>query len=233
MDLVLAIFLFFLLVFSTFIVVDLPFITFFIKDFPQNVNLTYTDDYLSYGFIHTNLQFYIIILCSLILNPNLYFTFTVIYLFLGFYGYPIFYYGGGISYLSQTNSYDILLLLTFGFINSLVFWKYKKKNSLFSRLRFAIFTSFLSFILFSVLASVSNFILYNFSIRFISILKAYFVIPLVTTFFGISIISLFAILINSLKFYIQFRYKNFKKFAVDSTKRKMLVRKKAKTKKLQ
>src|SRR5688572_15079734 len=95
--------LFFILVFSTFFVVQLPFVVFFFNNLPEEVLLTYSSQFISTGYFYGNLQIPAIILCALLLNPRLSFFFMLTYFSIGLSGYPIFYYGGGKEYLNQNS----------------------------------------------------------------------------------------------------------------------------------
>ena len=98
-----------LILLGTFTYVDVPFVS-FLGPHLSNVNIVHEWSHITLGSYTTNFQIVAIILAALVLGP-LWGTGTILlYLCLGFSGLPIFYYGGGLDYFSEST---IMYLLSF------------------------------------------------------------------------------------------------------------------------
>lgn len=91
-----------LLVTGTFTHLQVPFIAF---AHPQlaDTHILYEWPYLVIGFYTTNLQMLAVLLCIMLLKPVWATVTFLIYLGLGWWGLPVFYYGGGSAYLQQAS----------------------------------------------------------------------------------------------------------------------------------
>lgn len=99
-----------LLVVSTFTHIQVPFLAF---SPPQlaNSQILYEWSYLVIGTYTTNLQMLAVVMCIILLKPFWAARTFAIYLFLGWWGLPLFYYGGGSAYWQQASLGYLLALL--------------------------------------------------------------------------------------------------------------------------
>lgn len=221
LNLIITVSLFFLLVLSTFVIIDIPFISFFITNFPENIIVNYSDQYISYGFIQINLQLCMIIASAMLLKPRLYFTFMLIYLSVGVYGVPIFFNGGGVEYFKQSSSYYLLTAITISFFASIIIWRYNKQLKLLNSFRFTFFISMCNLIFTNIIGAFLLYFTSNFQISLWNIIKSYFILPFSSYFILLIILSFFSTNINIVKFYLMNVYIKFKKDIVTSTKRRI------------
>lgn len=99
-----------LLILGTFLQVRLPFIAFRLPQLAET-SLWFSSSWLYLGMYTGNLQIPIYFLCLLVFSGTLASITLILYLALGLFVLPIFFYGGGLEYLNQP---------TFGYILSLL-----------------------------------------------------------------------------------------------------------------
>lgn len=196
--------------FSTFFITYFPFIVFF-TDLSQYSNfvITYSNTIFSIGYFQSNLQIPTIILVSLLLNPYLNFIFMFAYLFLGFWKYPIFYYGGGLDYIQQSSVGYILSFLPASILISNLVWRKNKEKYLFNT-NYVFFISILGLILIHLIGLGILFIRLNFTEfnEFLRLAKIYFFIPVLSQVMVIYVFCVFSVNINKLKYFIFEIYNN-------------------------
>lgn len=215
-----------MLIFSTFLVIKLPYITFFINDLPTDVIVNYADNYLSYGYIQTNLQLPIILACALILRPRTFFTFMLIYISLGLYGFPIFYLGGGYDYLKEPSIGYLLGTILISFISSNIIWKNEKKNKFIYNTRFTIFVSLIALLFIHIIGISTAFIFMHYSIGIITLAKSYFFIPIFSQILLLILVCSFSTKINMFRSFLFRKYEDFMRYTIQTTKRRRMLPKK-------
>lgn len=226
LNLVVAVILFFILIFSTFFVIKLPYIAFFIKELPLDTIVNYSDNYLSYGYIQTNIQLPIMLACALIMRPRTFFTFMLVYIALGFYGFPIFYLGGGTDYLKETSIGYFLATILITFIASNIIWNKEKKNKFIYNTRFSFFISLMALLLIHLVGIFTTFIFMHYSVSLLTLTKAYFFIPIFSQILLLSVVCVFSTKINILKSFLFRKHDEFMKKTIENTKRKRMTPKK-------
>lgn len=226
LNLVVAVVLFFVLIFSTFFVLKLPYITFFINELPPETIINYSDNYLSYGFIQTNIQLPIILACALILRPRTFFTFMSIYLFLGFYGFPIFYLGGGLDYLKEPSIGYFLSAILISLISSNIIWKNEKKNKFIYNTRFTVFISLIALMLIHISGILTSYILMKHTVGLLTLAKSYFFIPIFSQILMTILVCIFSTKINMLRSFLFRQDADLSKKIIEGTKRRRMQPKK-------
>ncbi len=218
--------LFFLLVFSTFLVVQLPFITFLFADIPTEVTVSYSNSLIATGYFLSSMQIPIIILSSLILNPRLNFFFMSIYYAIGFYGIPIFYGGGGKEYLNQPTIGYLMSFLPVSILLSRFAWKENNYKKYLFNSRYIFFLAFVALLSIHFIGLITAFIVLGANSSFINLFQAYFYIPFLSQLLLIAVTCIFATNFNRLKFYTLSKYRRYvNKTLKNSTKRRQLVKK--------
>lgn len=226
LNLIIVLTMFFLLVLSTFVVVDLPFITFIFAKVPETVNITYQNSLIAVGTFTGSLQIPIIILSSLLLNPRLNFIFISTYFAIGFYGIPIFYSGGGSQYFSQPTIGYLLSFLPATILLSKYAWKDHNYKKYLLNTRYTFFISFLTLLFIHFIGIFTAFFFTNNNSKFLNMFQAYFYIPFLSQLMLIASMCIIAAGINTLKFNLVNRYRNFTETAFKkSTKRRRLAKK--------
>ncbi len=226
LNLIIFLTMFFLLVFSTFLVVDLPFITFLFADLPQSVNVVYSNSVLAVGTFQGSLQIPIIILSSLMLNPKLNFVFICTYYAIGFYGIPIFYLGGGINYLSQPTIGYLLAFLPSTILLSKFAWKDFNYKKYLLNTRYTFFLAFMNILFIHFIGIFTAFFVLGNNSKFLNTFQAYFYIPFLSQIMLSMLMCIIASNINRVKFNLVSRYKNFMETTMKkSTTRRRLAKK--------
>jgi biotin transporter BioY len=200
--------LFFILVFSTFFVVQLPFIVFFFQAIPTEATLIYSDQLISTGFYQGNLQIPAIILSALLLNPRLCFFFMLTYFCTGFYGQPIFYYGGGSEYLNQASIGYLIAFFPVAVLLSFLAWNNKNYEKYLFNSEYTFFISLIALLLIHTAGVITAF----FRLKghdIINVFQVYFSIPFFSQVLLIAVICILATNLNRLKYYLLEKYKNF------------------------
>lgn len=226
LNLIVAVILFFILIFSTFFVIKLPYITFFIKELPLDTIVNYSDNYLSYGYIQTNIQLPIMIACALMMRPRTFFTFILVYASLGFYGFPIFYLGGGADYLKESSIGYFLVTILIAFIASNIIWNKEKKNKFIYNTRFSFFISLMALLLIHLMGILITFIFMNYSVSLLALAKAYFFIPIFSQILLLIVLSVFSTKVNMLRSFLFKKHDELMKRTIENTKRRIMTPKK-------
>lgn len=217
--------LFFLLTFTTFVKVNLPFITFFIKDLPHNAIIEYQSNYLTFGYIEGNFQLAIIILAALFLNSRLVITFMFLYIAIGLYGLPIFYSGGGLEYLNHPSSGYILSFLPVSLIMSLFISRDKNsKRSIFNT-RYTFFISLMGFISIHIIGISVIYLKLGEKTGLWNLIKAYFILPFFSQILLLIIACIFASILTTIKNKLQRIDRKLERRIVLSTKRRGIANK--------
>ena len=219
-----GLFLFFLLVFSTFIKINLPFITFFIKDLPFNAIIDYQSNYVTFGYFEGNLQLPIIILTALSLNSRLVLSFMFSYIALGLYGLPIFYSGGGIDYLNHPSSGYILSFLPISLIISLLVPKEKHTKRSIYNTRYTFFISITGLLLIHLVGITVMYIKLGEKTGLFNIIKAYFILPFFSQFLLVAVACIIASFLSSFKDFLKRRYRKLMRRSVTTTKRRKIAK---------
>lgn len=226
LNLIIVLIMFFLLVFSTFLVIDLPFITFLFANIPSGVNVIYSNSILAVGTFQGSLQIPIIILSSLMLNPRLNFVFIMSYYIIGFYLFPIFYSGGGSAYFSQPTIGYLLAFLPSTILLSRFAWKDHNYKRYLLNTRYTFFLAFMNILFIHFIGIVTAFFVLGNNSKFLNTFQAYFYIPLLSQIMLAALMCIIASSINSTKFNLLTRYKNFMETALKkSTTRRTLAKK--------
>lgn len=232
-NLIIAAALFFLLVFSTFFVVQLPFIVFFPQDLPTDLIINYSYNFVKIGYFQSNLQIPVFILCSLLLNPRLSVSFIITYFIIGLSGMPIFYNGGGVEYLSQNSIGYLFALLPTAFFISSMAWKDNDVDRYLYNTRFTFFISCIALLFIHIMGIAIYYFKFNGSISLLNIIQAYFFIPILSQVLLVAVFSILAADITRFKFYCMGKYKSILKSSVTTTKRRIIVKPKRKRKNTQ
>jgi biotin transporter BioY len=220
--------LFFILVFSTFFVVQLPFIVFFYSGLPHEVTLVYSDQFISTGHYSGNLQIPVLILCALLLNPRLSFFFMLTYFLVGFSGYPIFFYGGGPEYLRQPSIGYLLSFFPVIVLLSILAWKtggpagknnispkgapvisYRNYEKFLFNSRYLFLISLVALLLIHLSGLITAFVMLGHSVSLSDIIQVYFSIPFLSQFMLIIVISVLAANFNRLKYFFLEKYMQY------------------------
>jgi biotin transporter BioY len=200
--------LFFILVFSTFFVVQLPFLVFFFPVIPPEATPFYSDQIISTGYFPSNLQIPAIILCALLLNPRLSFFFMLTYFSIGFSGSPIFYYGGGSEYLNQPSIGYLLAFFPVVVLLSNLAWQSKNYEKYLFNSRYIFLISFIALLLIHLAGVITAFIRLKGS-DFTNVMQVYMSIPLLSQLLLIALVSILATNLNRLKFFMLEKYKKY------------------------
>jgi len=194
----------FVIIFSTFFITYFPFISFFtdLSSYSSFV-ITYSNSLFSIGYFQSNLQIPVVILVSLLLNPYLNFIFMLSYLILGFFKYPIFYYGGGMDYIQQDSVGYILSFLPVSIMISNLAWRKNRQKYLFNT-KYLFSISILGLILIHLIGMGILFIRFNFSnfSDFLRLAQIYFFIPILSQVMLVYVFTIFSVLVNRFKFFI-------------------------------
>lgn len=226
LNLIIVLSMFFLLVFSTFLVIDLPFITFLFANIPQGVNIYYSNSIVALGTFQGSLQIPIIILSSLLLNPRLNFIFICTYYAIGFYSMPIFYSGGGSQYLGQPTVGYLFSFLPATILLSKFAWKDHNYKKYLLNTRYIFFLSFMTILFIHLIGILTAFFILGNNSKFLNIFQAYFYIPFLSQILLAALMCIIASNLNNLKFNLLTRYKNFMETALKkSTTRRRLAKK--------
>lgn len=226
LNLIIVLIMFFLLVFSTFFVVELPFITFLFASIPDTVNVYYQNSLIATGTFAGSLQIPIIILSSLLLNPRLNFVFICTYYAIGFYGIPIFYSGGGSQYLGQPTIGYLLSFLPATILLSRFAWKDHNYKKYLLNTRYTFFLSFVTLLFIHFIGITTAFFILGNTSRFLNIFQAFFYIPFLSQLLLAALACIIATNVNSTKFYMVNGYRKFMDNALrKSTKRRRLAKK--------
>jgi len=226
---------FFILLFSTFTIVNLPFISFFSSyDFSgaDSIEVISKNFFFTIGFFSGNLQIPAVILSAIVLKPRLSFFFISTYLLLGFSGVPIFYFGGGTEYFSQPSAGYVLAFLPLVFFISNLCWRKDQERFLFnSSYVFSISLIGLLIMHFGgiIYAFVANF---NFNTSFYRLFEIYFAIPFFSQFLLIGVVSVIGANFNRYKTALLKRYQKFiAKLYKASSRGQMMIKKRLPVKK--
>lgn len=99
-----------LFILATFIHLRMPYFSLITPTLPE-AKAWFTHTWFQVGTYTTNLQLLVVMACILLFDTPLATLTLLLYLLLGFLGFPIFYQGGGLAYLKQpTTGYLISLL---------------------------------------------------------------------------------------------------------------------------
>lgn len=226
LNLIIVAVLFFLMVFSTFFVVQLPFITFLFADVPSEVTVTYSNSLIAMGYFLSSMQIPVVILSSLLLNPRLNFFFISIYYLIGLYGVPIFYSGGGKEYLHQPTIGYLLSFLPVSILLSRFAWKDNNYKRYLFNSRYIFFLAFVALLAIHFIGLITAFFILGANSRFLTIFQAYFYIPFLSQLLLIAVTCIIATNLNRFKFYMLSRYMRFVgRVLKNSTKRRQLAKK--------
>jgi biotin transporter BioY len=209
LNLVLAAFLFFLIIFSTFFVIKLPFILLFFQSFPPDVIINYSNSFFSTGFYESNLQIPALIFSALLLNPRLSFFFMLVYYFVGFTKYPIFYFGGGMEYLNEPTVGYLLTFFPITVLLSNLAWKDKNFNRYLYNTRYIFFISIMGLFIIHFVGLITTIIRLYSTVNILDIIETYFLIPFLSQTLIIALVSIFATNLNRLKYYLLGKYMKY------------------------
>lgn len=206
-NLIIFCFLFFLVILSTFIIVDFPFIIFFLDDLPENLKILYQNSFFVFGIYKSNIQLPIMIFSSLILPLRLNIFFLSVYFYIGvFYGLNIFYGGGGFEY-TYTNSYGYILF-SIPILLLLSFLSRKRNRAYLFKTKYIIFISLLCLFIIHLLGLISIFMKYDYSYYYYLFIS-YLLIPIFSQSLLVIIFSIIAVYFNKIKYYLLEKYVRF------------------------
>lgn len=208
-NLIIFFFSFFLLVLSTFIIIDFPFIVLFFNNLPNNVEIFYKNSFITLGTYKSNIQLPMMIFISLILPTKLNIFFLLSYIYIGiFYGLNIFYGGGGFEYIN-TDSY-IYILFSIPILILLSVIARQKNRAYLLNSRFIVFISLLFLVIIHILCLTFILIKYDYHYYY-SLFISYFMIPIFSQSLLVICFAIISVYFNKIKYYLLEKYFRFNK----------------------